>query len=136
MECKVGRIQAIREESVDVLVERHSACSGCHAKSMCSSSDRKDELFTITEFPAGIQIGDRVRVVPSGSGKPIMAVLYAFVIPLIILLTEAVIFSIKSISESLLLMIMTGSLVLYAVILWFMRGFFESRFRLRVELLP
>ncbi|MDN4753298.1 SoxR reducing system RseC family protein [Porphyromonadaceae bacterium W3.11] len=133
MDCKVGRVQEIHNGSIDVLVERHSACSGCHAKGMCSSADRRDETFTITDFPLGLQVGDRVRIVASKSGNPMKAVLYAFVIPLVLLLIEVVLFSIMGVEENILLVILIASLALYTFILWVFRKFFERKFRLRVE---
>lgn len=133
MDCKIGRVQSIHTHSIEILVERHSACSGCHAKGMCSSADRKDETFTIKDFPEGLKVGDRVKITASGNAKPIKAVLYVFVIPLILLLIEAIALSVMNVSENTLLLVLVSTIVVYALILRLFRGYFEKTFKLKVE---
>lgn len=136
MDCKIGAIKSIKDGRVEVRVERHSACSGCHARGVCSSADRKEETIEIREYPIGLQVGDQVRILPSAQTKPLKAVLYAFVFPLILLLSEAILLSSLGTEETTLLLIMLGTLLLYALLLRGMRSYFETTFRLKIEPLP
>ena len=83
------------------------------------------------DYPLGLQVGDHVRVLPATSTRPLKAVVYAFIIPLLLLATEAILLSsLVQLSETTLLLIMLGTLITYALILRALRGYFEKAFQL------
>lgn len=133
MECKVGVVKALEAGRAVVLVERHSACSGCHAKGFCSSSDRKEEELSIADYPIGLQVGERVRVIPVEGGAPLRAVLIVFVVPLLLMAIGAIVMNVMGLGEPMMLALLLGGLVLYGLILTRFRGYFERKFRLRIE---
>ena len=45
--CREGVIRAIDGDSLQVEIIVSSACSGCHAKSICIPSDRRQEIITV-----------------------------------------------------------------------------------------
>ena len=85
MDCKEGTISQIKDDRIVVLIERRSACSTCHARGSCLSSDKDEQLIEVSDYPLGVQVGDRVRLIPAKGGSPLKAVLFAFVIPIILL---------------------------------------------------
>jgi sigma-E factor negative regulatory protein RseC len=83
--CKEGIIRAITDTEFVVETTQSSACSGCHAKTLCSI-DRKSELIRIPRR-AGDQafmIGDQVHVkIASSAGAK--AVIWGYLFPLLVL---------------------------------------------------
>lgn len=133
MECKIGQVRNIQDGYVIISIERHSACSGCHAKGFCTSMDQKDQEIKITDYPIGLQVGDLVRVVPATNAKPIKAVLFAFIIPLILMALSAIVMSSMGLGEGIMVLTLLVILLVYALILRGNRGYFEREFRLKVE---
>lgn len=133
MDCKVGTVSQLKAGSVVVLIERHSACSGCHARGACSSADKDDQLIEVEDYPLGLQVGEKVRLVPSKEGKPLKAVLYAFVIPLILLAAVAIVLSHRGASDETVLMASLLTIAVYGGVLWLLRGYFARVFHLRAE---
>jgi len=84
--CKEGIVKAIHEDSVDVEIIMSSACSGCHAKSICMPSEQKQEIVAAQSlYGEQFEIGDKVELVlKKASGNK--AVIIAYVIPFIILM--------------------------------------------------
>ena len=125
MDCKEGTISQIKDDRIVVLIERRSACSTCHARGACLSSDKDEQLIEVSDYPLGVQVGDRVRLIPAKGGSPLKAVLFAFVIPIILLAV---------VSEEILLVSLVGVLLLYAGLLKLLGGYFNQTFKLRAEL--
>ena len=67
MDCKEGIVTEIASDHVIVRMVRSSACSGCHAKGVCHSGDAKEELLTVTSYPRGLAVGEKVRILFSDS---------------------------------------------------------------------
>ncbi|MCQ2286081.1 MAG: SoxR reducing system RseC family protein [Bacteroidales bacterium] len=84
--CRDGVVIAVEPESVLVEMTVSSACSSCHAKSFCSTTDEQRRVVRAQLIGnQNIVRGDKVRVFMHESlGKK--AILLAYVIPLIILL--------------------------------------------------
>lgn len=84
--CREGVIRAIDGDSLQVEVIVSSACSGCHAKSICIPSDRRQEIITVKNtLHENYQIGETVELLLETSAGN-KAVVLAYVLPLIVLL--------------------------------------------------
>ena len=46
--CHQGIVKEITGNTLFVKIERRSACAACHAKGVCLSSDKKDEVISVT----------------------------------------------------------------------------------------
>lgn len=132
MECRVGIVESIIEGKLQVRITRHSACSNCHARGACTSQDVQEQLITISDYPAGIKPGDAVSII-ADSGLSMKAVLYAFVIPLILLIGGALLLSARGISEDVMVVVLLVVLALYGGVLWLLRGYFTRVFSFRAE---
>ena len=77
----------IKTEGTRVTVRfvQSSACSGCHAKGICSSQDSAEKIVVAESFGELYQVGEKVNILVSNSSAW-QAVLFAFAIPLMLAL--------------------------------------------------
>lgn len=85
VERRIGQITDVRSGMVVVRIARLSACAGCHAQSVCASSDCVERYVTVAIMPTDqFNVGDIVAV----EGKVqigLLAVLLSFVLPILLL---------------------------------------------------
>ena len=84
--CKEGIVRAIHGDQIEVEITISSACSECHAKSICIPSDHKREtVLAQSLYKEHFEVGDKVHLVLKGSagGK---AVVLAYLLPFIVLM--------------------------------------------------
>lgn len=133
MDCKVGTVSQIKADSVVVLIERHSACSGCHARGACTSADKAEQFVEVSDYPLGIQMGEKVRLVPANGGGPLKAALFAYVIPIVLLTIVTVVLSSHGASDQVILLVALVTCLLYLGVLGLLRSYFARTFHLRAE---
>lgn len=80
-----GFVEKIDAGTVFVRITQQSACSGCHARSMCSASEKKDKIIEIPDRSGRYQVNEEVMICGQSS-LGLQAVLLAFVIPLVLVL--------------------------------------------------
>lgn len=128
-----GIIESIDDECIKVRISQTSACSACTAKSLCQSAESKDKVVEVNRdrldeksvFP---KVGDEVTVYGSTTmGRD--AVVFAFVIPLIIL-TAVIAVGIKVVkmSEPMSIGIAFGALAVWYFILYLLKDRLSKRF--------
>ncbi len=78
-----GVVEKIEDDIVFVRITQQSACSGCHAQSMCTASEKKDKIIEIPDRSGNFQVNEAVMICGQ-STTGLLAVLLAFVIPLIL----------------------------------------------------
>jgi sigma-E factor negative regulatory protein RseC len=84
--CREGIIRAIDGDDINVEVIVSSACSGCHAKSICIPSDRRKEVITVKNTRhEDYRVGETVELLLETSAGN-KAVVLAYVLPLLVLL--------------------------------------------------
>lgn len=83
---KTGRITAVEKKSLQVELQTCSACGDCSIKSSCGLREYRTNVIKIaTDQASSYHVGDNVEVSLS-SKNGIIAVIIAFVIPLILLI--------------------------------------------------
>ena len=115
--CREGVVRAIDGDNISVEIIVSSACSGCHAKSICIPSDRRQEIVTVKNTRhENYQIGETVELLLETSAGN-KAVVLAYVLPLLVLLV--LLFSCYALTHKELLSVGVGILgvVLYYLIL-------------------
>jgi len=61
--CHQGIVKEITGNTLFVKIERRSACATCHAKGVCLSADKKDEIITVTtNEPELFQVNEIVQL--------------------------------------------------------------------------
>jgi len=84
--CREGIVRAVDGENISVEVIVSSACSGCHAKSICIPSDHRQEIITVKNSRhEDYQVGETVELLLETSAGN-RAVVLAYVLPLLVLL--------------------------------------------------
>lgn len=132
MECTTGVVTAVYANQVEVQISRSSACAGCHARGACTSQDRREELLTIRHFPPTLAVGDLVRITGKGN-IALRAVLFAFVLPILLILAGALVLSKVGVGDALMALSLLLILVMYALVLVLLRPFLDAQLALRAE---
>lgn len=130
LECKTGIVRKHLKGKIEVLMLQHSACSGCHAKGVCSLSDIKERKVLVSEYPAEVSVGDHVILEVKTSLK-IKALFFAYLLPLVIILLILFAFSLIGLPEKWVALLCLGGLFLYTLILWLLRGYFQRTMKIR-----
>lgn len=84
--CREGIVRAVNGDEITVEVIVSSACSGCHAKSICIPSDRRQEVVIVKNTRhEDFHVGETVELLLETSAGN-KAVVLAYVLPLVVLL--------------------------------------------------
>ena len=132
-EQRPGVVTAISPDIVTVQIQQQSACSGCHARDLCVSSERREHQLQLKTYGQHFSIGEQVLVVARRSvGR--LAVLLAFVLPLLLLvLTLSIAQTFLALSEAAAVLVAIALLSLYYLVLYTQRRRLEGRLVLMVE---
>lgn len=129
-----GIIDKIDAEYVRVRILQTSACSSCKIANRCMASESKEKLIDIfgVKDADKFNIGQEVTVCTS-SNMAFMALLYGFVIPLLILISVILIVVIMDKSEALAAMLGIVSLIPYYFLIFLFRKKLSYRIRFWIE---
>ena len=87
-----GIVENINGSHLQVRIIQTSACASCSVKGHCTSADTKEKLVDVADADAAsYQPGDRVWVTGELS-MGVMAVLFAFIFPFLILIISLFVF--------------------------------------------
>ena len=131
--CKEGIVSAIHGDQIEVEITISSACSECHAKSICIPSDHKREtVLAQSLYNEHFEVGDKVHLVLKGSagGK---AVVLAYLLPFIVLMVA--LFGTYAITKSELagVIVSVVFVVIYYIILKTQNKKIEQNFQFFVK---
>lgn len=82
-----GFVTRVEGKNIQVQIIQMSACSSCHAKGACSAADMDEKFVDVESSDDTLRIGDMVNIVGESS-TGLLAVLLAFVIPFMLILTS------------------------------------------------
>ena len=122
-----GVVVAVDGRRLKVQIESVSACAACHAKGMCTLSDKEDKLIDI-ETPNGMEkkVGDVVTVVVTQQ-RGMQAVVLAYILPAIVVILSLV-GLLKIVSEPVAIILSLLSLAVYYILLYLFRNRISSKF--------
>lgn len=116
---QLGIVENIQGSHISVRIVQTSGCASCSAKGHCSSSECKDRLIDLYDSsPSSYSIGQQVWVIGEMS-MGLFAVLLAFVIPFLILITSLFLFMSWSDNELHAALLSLCTLIPYYLILSF-----------------
>jgi len=81
-----GTIKSINNQRLIVKIISETACASCHAKGSCSSSEQSEKEIEVRQSENRFAVGEEVLIVTS-VGQGYRALLYAYLLPLILLVT-------------------------------------------------
>lgn len=129
-----GVIASISTGIVHVRIVQKSACASCKIASQCTSSESKEKMIDVyTTDTSGYSVGESVNVIASSSVGT-QAVIYGFVVPLVIMMI-AIIVSLKlsDFPEPLAALIGIVSLVPYYTLLYILRNKLQRVLSFHIE---
>jgi sigma-E factor negative regulatory protein RseC len=106
-----------------------SACSACHAKGYCSVAEAEEKVVELSNDPAmDFKKGEEVMVIMD-SRLGWKAVIYAYLLPLLVLVAGVVVFSVLLENEGLAALIALFCLAPYYALLFLFKNRFSKEFR-------
>ncbi|MBR5776972.1 MAG: SoxR reducing system RseC family protein [Bacteroidales bacterium] len=112
---------------VCVKIESMSACAACHAKGMCTLSDKEDKIIDVeVDGNKTYNVGDNV-VVCVAQKRGLQAVLLAYVVPAVLVVVALVMF-LNVVAEPLAIIFSLLTLALYYCVLYVFRKQINAKF--------
>lgn len=84
-----GIVERVDTNRVIVRITQYSACAGCHAKSACTMSDKKEKQVEVEDASGDYHPGEVVVIIGQDS-MGMEAVLWAFAVPVVLMLIAVV----------------------------------------------
>ena len=134
--CKEGIVRAIHGDQIEVEITISSACSECHAKSICIPSDHKREtVLAQSLYSEHFESGEKVQLVLKGSAGN-KAVVLAYLLPFVVLMIT--LFGTYAITKSELagVIVSVFFVVIYYIILKTQNKKIEQQFHFFVKKHP
>ena len=128
-----GIVTNTNGDEVEVKILSKSACASCNIKGACNMSEMKEKIISIPRpRDKEFSVGQEVRI-SMGLGQANKTVIFAYVIPVIILI--GMIFTLNSLKldEGINALISIGSLVPYYLILFLFRGKIKRKFEYEIQ---
>ena len=123
-----GIIAEVTPEYISVEIVASSACSSCHAKSLCGMSEDERKVLTLPADPYSEWApGDRVRVCTKKS-MGLKAVWISYVVPLAILMILILSLSPVIDNEPLRGLVAIAGVAVYYLMIWIFRDRLEDEF--------
>ena len=124
-----GKVIHLEGLDVRVMIESMSACAACHAKGMCTLSDKEDKIIDIkvsAERAAKLNVGDEVMVAVSQQ-RGMQAVLLAYILPVIVVILSLILL-LKLLPEPLAILSALAVLGGYYYVLYLFRNKLNAKF--------
>ncbi len=130
-----GIIEDINNATIKVKIIQTTACSACSAKGYCSSSESKEKYIDVpysNTRSTTFQKGDTVLIVGESS-MGLKAILLAFVIPFITVISSLFVFMGLLEDELYAALLALGCLVPYYFILWLLKNKIKDEFTFKIK---
>jgi sigma-E factor negative regulatory protein RseC len=133
--CNDGIVKEIYSDYLMVEMTLQSACSACHAKSVCLHSQRKDEIIKVKkDEDASFDIGEKVHI-QIEQKKGTVAILYAYFFPFMVLLFGFIILNKLIYNELISALLSILLTAFYYFLLWFInrKQKIDNQFQLQAK---
>lgn len=129
-----GIVNGIEEGCVKVRILQHSACSACKVSAHCHASETAEKIVEVAADDAtDYKVGDHVTVV-ADSATGFRASLYAYLLPLLLMVvTLVIVLSVVQV-EWVAALSSLGVLVPYYLLLYLLRDKMKSRLTFMLEM--
>jgi len=131
----IGTIKSINNQRFIVKITSQTACSSCHAKGSCSSSEQEEKEIDVQPAHGNFVIGEVVQVITTTS-QGYAAVVLAYLLPLILLVTTLLTILSLEAGEAIAAMGALMILIPYYWLLYHYRDKIKSSFHFTVQKLP
>ena len=128
-----GIVTEIDNNNIQIKILSKSACALCNIKTACNMSEMQEKIITIAApKDKELTVGQEVRV-SIALGQANKAVIFAYVIPSIILISMIFILNGFKIDEGINALISIGSLIPYYLILFLFKDKIKRNFEYEIH---
>ena len=128
-----GIITGIDDNNVQIKILSKSACASCNIKGACNMSEMKEKIISVPRpEDKNLSVGQEVKI-SMGLGQANRAVIFAYVIPVIILVGMILILNALKFDEGINALISIGSLVPYYLVLYLFRNKLKRKFEYEIH---
>ena len=125
-----GEVVRIERDVVYVKMTVNSACSGCHAKTVCGVGESEDKIVEVETLQASnFNIGESVEVALQSESMGTKAVVLTYVVPFFILALLLVLVGAFGHSEAMAALMALGGVVVYYFVLYLLRHRIKNRIK-------
>jgi sigma-E factor negative regulatory protein RseC len=128
-----GIVERIDDGCVHVRIVQTSACAACKVAGYCNAAESKEKIIDVyCDSVADYQIGQQVVVSTSGQ-VAVKALLWAFGVPFVLLMTVLVLVLLLTANEGLAALSALAALVPYYLVLWLLRNKMREQLAFQIE---
>ena len=128
-----GIVERIDDGCVHVRIVQTSACAACKVAGYCNAAESKEKIIDVyCDSVAAYQVGQQVVVSTSGQ-VAVKALLWAFGVPFVLLMTVLVLVLLLTANEGLAALSALAALVPYYLVLWLLRNKMREQLAFRIE---
>ena len=128
-----GIVERIDDGCVHVRIVQTSACAACKVAGYCNAAESKEKIIDVyCDSVADYQVGQQVVVSTSGQ-VAVKALLWAFGVPFVLLMTVLVLVLLLTANEGLAALSALAVLVPYYFVLWLLRNKMREQLAFRIE---
>lgn len=128
-----GIVRGIKGNAIEVNILQTSACAGCKVASHCNASEAQDKVISIESNDAELyNVGDSVMVSTTNT-VGLMASAYAYVFPLILMVTVIVVMVALTDNEGIAALAGLSVLVPYYIALYLLRNNISRQVNFEIE---
>ena len=128
-----GIVERIEDDCVHVRIVQTSTCAACKVASYCNAAEAKEKIIDVfCDSVAEYSIGQQVVVSTSGQVAA-KALLWAFGVPFVLLMTVLVLVLLLSANEGWAALSALVALIPYYIILWLFRDKMRKQLAFQIE---
>lgn len=128
-----GIVESVDGCDVHVRIVQSSACSGCKVSAHCNASEMKIKKVDIRcSDAARFSVGEHVMV-STATSVGFQASLYAYIIPLLLMVATLVVVASCTTSEGIAALSSIGILIPYYIVLYLLRNKVSQKVRFEIE---
>lgn len=117
--------------TAEVEILAGSACSGCHAKSVCAAGESQVKIITVNDA-SDLKPGEKVTVMMELS-QGFRAVTIGYMIPLAVLVTAFVVSTVAGAGELLCALISVSAVAISYFVIWLSRKSIDKKFEFKIK---
>ncbi len=126
-----GTIKTIVDQVAQVVIDDNLDCAACSIKGSCSVINSNKDILKINVDKTGFKTGEKVEIIMS-SQMAFFALFWAYIFPFIILISGVIVLSFY-VDEGIAGLISILILIIYYLMLFLYRKYFNKRFNLKIK---
>jgi sigma-E factor negative regulatory protein RseC len=129
---RTGVVSGITAANIEVNIISMSACSGCHAKGLCTAFEQEEKIISVPNVGQNVQQGDKVNVMMKIS-MGMKAALLAYLLPLVIVMAALLLLLETGVGELFAGVISLISLAGYYFVIYLVQDKLKKQFSFFIE---